>query len=487
MSKQQQITGAAIHRISETKGRGRRLYLEKRALVHAGFARGTRFTITEDRERSLLTLDAAPDGKWVVSGKAKGGDLANQVPVIDIALTRDEILQMFAGIEAVRVVLSPNRISILPVASELRAKRRLERIKAKMAAEQAIEVGSLASGIGILDLACTMGLGDAGLTSHLAFSNEIREDCAEHAEEKNPAHQPDTIALNLPMQELAFDQYLMAHLPEADLLTAGIPCSGASVAGRSKRGLTHPESHPEVGHLVVPFLAIVAKANPAVVVLENVPPYASSASAAIIRTMLGDLGYDVIEAELNAEDWNLIEHRKRWVLIAVTKGMSLDMTTLERPAPRAVRFGDIMDDVPLDASTWGTIGYLWAKEERDKAAGKGFAPTVVDAASDKLPTLNKTLHKRQSTGTFIAHPEDLLLPMAQQRYRIPTVAEHARAKGVPEELVADTTQTFGHEILGQAVSFPTFRSVFQMIGRMLKGLGNQHVTPSFVTADRIAA
>lgn len=487
MDKHNAFTGAAIHRISETKGRGRRLYLEKRALVNAGFARGTRYTITEDRERSLLTLDASPDGKWVVSGKTKGGNLDNQVPVIDIALTRNEILQMFAGIESVRVVLSHNRISILPVASELRAKRRLKRVTSRVAANETIEIGSLASGIGILDLACTMGLEDAGLTPHLSFSNEIREDCAEHAAEKNPSHQDDTIALNLPMQELAFDQYLMARLPEVDILAAGIPCSGASVAGRSKRGLEHPESHPEVGHLVVPFLAIVANANPAVVVLENVPPYATSASAAIIRTMLGDLGYDLHEVELNAAEWNMLEHRKRWCLIAVTKGMNLDTTTLERPAPHSVRFGDIMDDVPLDASTWGSIGYLWAKEERDKAAGKGFAPTVVDAGAEKVPTLNKTLHKRQSTGTFIAHPDDAALPMAQRRYRIPTVAEHARCKGVPEALVEGTTQTFGHEILGQAVTLPAFRAVFRMIGNMLGNLDRDTVTPAFVAAERIAA
>lgn len=41
------------------------------------------------------------------------------------------------------------------------------------------------------------------------------------------------------------------------------------------------------------------------------------------------------------------------------------------------------------------------------------------------------------------------------------VAEHARCKGVDETLVEGTTQTFGHEALGQSISVPPFVSVFE--------------------------
>lgn len=472
---QQPVKAAATRQIGVNGTKGRRIWLEGALPTKGGFTKGVRYNLNVNRERSLLTLEATENGMKVVSGKVKG---EREIPIIDI-LAQD-VLSLFDGLSSVRVVVAKNRIHILPVASELRAKRRLEVLKAKIAHGQPLDVGGLASGIGILDLAAKEGLAAAGLDSRLVFMNEIREDCCEHAEQRNPAHGPDTMILNLPMQEMVFDPYLMSKLPECDVLTAGVPCSGASVAGRSKRGLGHPESHPTVGHLCVAFIAAVARCNPTVVVLENVVPYSSSASASIIRNSLRDLGYDTYEVELDGAEWNLLEHRKRWCLVAMTKGIPFSFDSLEKPVRREVKFGDIMDEVPPDASTWGDISYLWLKQEKDQAAGKGFKPIVVDANSPKLGTLNATLHKRQSTGHYIQHATN------QTLYRIPTVSEHARAKGIDPEIVAGTTQTFGHETLGQSISKPAFVSVLKLVGYALKAAGNV-IAPSFITAERIAA
>lgn len=100
--------------------------------------------------------------------------------------------------------------------------------------------------------------------------------------------------------------------------------------------------------------------------------------------------------------------------------------------------------------------------QRDKASGKGFAPTVVDASATRLPVLNKSLHKRQSTGCYVQHP------VHENLYRIPTVREHSLAKGIDPALMEGVTQTFGHESMGQAVSVPPFVSLFAAIGRALK-------------------
>ena len=80
------------------------------------------------------------------------------------------------------------------------------------------------------------------------------------------------------MQELAFDEWAMKHLPTVEILEAGLPCSGASVAGRAKRSLALAEEHPEVGHLVVSFLMVIARVKPAVVLLENVKQYLTTGS-----------------------------------------------------------------------------------------------------------------------------------------------------------------------------------------------------------------
>lgn len=434
-----------------------RVWIQGRKAEAGGFLPGTRYKAKVDVSNSLLTLEVANDGMRVVSRKTRGD---RELPVLD--LNSHELLGMFDGLESVRVVVSKNRIHILPVASELRAKQRLETLCRQINDQEPIAIGSTASGIGLLDLAAHEGLALAGQESSLVFANEIRDDCTEHAMERNPAYGPNTITLTMPLQELVFDAWAMKQLPQTSLLVGGLPCSGASVAGRAKRGLEHPESHPEVGHLICHFVALVAQSNPAAVVLENVLPYRNSASMAILRTSLENLGYVVHETELDASDWNMLEGRKRLAMVAVTKGINFSFDDLERPEPRVNTFGEIMEDVDPNHSTWGNIDYLWAKRERDAASGKGFAPTVIDASSTRVPTQTKNLHKRQSTGTFIQHPTNPTL------YRIPTVKEHAAMKGVFPDLIAGTTQTFGHEALGQGISLPPFVAVFKALGSALR-------------------
>lgn len=428
----------------------------------------------------MLILEVDPGGKRTVSQKVRNEKV---IPVID--LNSVDVLGIFAGLSAVRVVVQQNRIMILPVASEVRAKRRLEKVREKVLAGEDLTLGATASGIGILDLAAHEGLASVGLESKLLFANEIRDDCVEHACERNPAYGPETVTITMPMQELVFDEWAMSQLPETTIFMGGVPCSGASVAGRSKKGLVHPEAHEEVGHLIVPFLAMVAKCNPVALVLENVIPYKSTASMSIMRNMLRDLGYVVHEAELDASEWNMIERRKRLCVVAVTKGIEFSFDDVTKPEPVKRTFGEIMDDVDPNHSTWGNIDYLWAKKQRDSESGKGFSPTIVNADSEFIPTQTANLAKRQSTGTFIQHPVNPSL------YRIPTVAEHARGKGVWEYLVANTTQSFGHESLGQSISVPPFVSVFAALGRAIRAfamkLENQVALPVFFRSEALAA
>lgn len=451
----QSMLAYAVRRIGLHRG-SPRLWLQGREPAKGGFHPGSRFNVQVDRERSTVVLEVADDGVRLVSSKSKG---AQAIPVID--LNSRELLQVFEGMGAVRVVVELGRISILPLASEVRAQRRCERLRRKLLAGEPLSVGTVASGVGILDAAAHAGLAAAGLTSRLAFFNEVREDCVDHMVQRNPVVGDETIHVQAPMQELAFDSAAMARLPEVDLVIGGIPCSGASRAGKAQRGSSHAEAHPEVGHLIVAFLAIVAKVNPAAIVLENVVPWAHTASMCILRNQLRDLGYDVHDTTLKASDWNLLEHRDRLCVVAVTRGLTFSFDSLERPAPVAQAFANIMDDVPLDADCWSPMTYLKEKRRRDEASGSNFKMTIIGPDSSRLATLTKTLWKRQSTGNFIQHPLD------PELLRLPTVAEHARAKGVDLDLVRDVGMTFGHEVLGQAVSVPPFMAVFKHLGSAL--------------------
>lgn len=445
----------AVRRLGQHRG-SPRLWLQGREPSKGGFQPGARFNVRMDPERSLMVLEIAEDGLRIVSAKTQGD---HRIPVIDI--NSRELLQVFEGLEAIRVVVEPGRITILPLAAEARARRRVARLRSKLQAGDTISIGTVASGIGILDGAAHAGLAQAGLDAQLAFFNEIREDCVEHMVATNPVVEPSTIHINAPMQELAFDPAAMARLPEVDILVGGIPCSGASRAGKAQRGSSHAEAHPEVGHLVVAFLAIIARVNPVAIVLENVVPWASTASMCILRHQLRDLGYEIHDTVLKAAEWNLLEHRDRLCVVAVTRGLAFDLSGIERPEPIGRRFAEIMDDVPLDDPRWSPMTYLKEKRSRDEAAGSNFKMTVIGPESPKLVTLTKNLWKRQSTGNFIQHPLD------PELLRLPTVAEHAKAKGVHADLVRGLGLTFGHEVLGQAVSVPPFVAVFKLLGQEL--------------------
>lgn len=134
-----------------------------------------------------------------------------------------------------------------------------------------VETGGVACGGGILSHALHAGLSDAGLSPTSRLANEIRVDVANHAFVHNESFSEETVFATMPLQELAFDEEVMARLPEIDVLELGLPCSGASSAGRAKNAISLPEAHPFVGHLVAGAVAIIAKLNPVCIVLENVP------------------------------------------------------------------------------------------------------------------------------------------------------------------------------------------------------------------------
>jgi DNA (cytosine-5)-methyltransferase 1 len=434
-----------------------RLWLQGRKPRAAGFLPGQRFNARKDEERGMLVLELSDIGSRMVSRKVKGD---TEVPIIDI--NSMEVLSVLSGHETVRVIVQQRRIIIMPLASEIAKTERLDRLQRKLQSGEPLSVGSLSHGGGVLTHALHAGLQDAGVATHLAFANDIRPELLEQAGEHNSAWSESTIALAAPMQELAFDAWAMGQLPKVEIMEAGIPCSGASVAGRAKRGLQHPEAHPEVGHLVVAFLAIIAKVQPAVVLLENVKPYMATASMSIIRNQLRDFGYEIHEEVLQAADWNVLEHRERMCMVAVTEGLSFDFSDLQRPEKQERRIAEVLDDVPDDAACWSEMQGLKAKQERDKEAGKGFAMQIVSGSDTSCPVITKGYSKVRSTDPKLRHPTN---PDLLRQF---TPAEHARLKGDPVQLIMGIPATLAHELLGQSICYEPFRAVAALTGASIK-------------------
>lgn len=447
------MEGYYIRKMGQNRG-APRVWLEGTQTARAGFLPGQRFDI--DVQGQMVVLQANPDGSRVVSGKMVG---ERNNPIIDI--NSKELLAIFDGMAAIRVVVKKDQIYLLPLASEVKKRERFTRLREKLENGDELTIGSLSHGGGVLSHAIHSGLKSAGIDSRLAFANEIRGELLEHAALHNDAWSENTQVLAAPMQELAFDDRGVASIPKVEILEMGLPCSGASRAGKSKRGLVHPEAHPDVGHLVVSALVIVSKSNAAIVILENVPEYAQSASADILRNQLRDMGYNTHERVLNGKQWGTLENRNRWCMVAVTEGIAFDFEQLQPPGANERTVADVLDDVPLGDPSWRAVQYLKDKEVRDAEKGSGFGMQMVSPEDDSVPTIRKGYFKGGSTDPRLQHPENAELS------RLFTGAEHARIKEVPEGLVAGLSSTLAHEVLGQGIVYPPFRDVGQHVGEAL--------------------
>lgn len=449
------LTSVKITAIKEHRG-SPRVWLEGSAPRNSGFLPGLKFVVVPHGNGVLLKLDE--NGDRTVSKKDRPSGVSHSV--LDINSSTD--LAALKGLETARAVFGEGQVLVTPLASEIRRQRRLGRLRARLSSGVALETAGIAAGGGVLSHAMHAGLQDAGVPSTLSVHNEIREDLTEQAVAHNDAFAKGTRILTMPLQELAFDDEVLRRVGECDIVELGLPCSGASVPGRTKRGLKMPEEHPDVGHLVVGALALLARLNPAVCVFENVVPYKNTCSAVLIRQQLRDMGYVCHERELFGPDFGELEARTRWCLVAVTKGIDFDIQSMEFPllSPRAL--SEVLEPAANVADRWSPMTGLKAKQERDALAGKRFKMQLFDGSERQINTLTKGLTRNRSTDPKIRHPTnpDLL--------RIPTALEHARCKGVPEALIEGLPQCTANELLGQAVCYRPFRHLAKHIGKALK-------------------
>ncbi|MGY8527592.1 DNA cytosine methyltransferase [Paracidovorax citrulli] len=467
------MDGYFIKKIGNHRG-APRVWLEGLQTARAGFSPGQRYDVAV--QGKTVVLQANPDGSRVVSSKRVG---ERDNPVID--LNSRELLAVFDGMAAIRVAVKDGEIYLVPLASELKKQERYQRLREKLEKGEALGVGSLSHGGGVLSHAVHSGLKAAGIEATLKFANEIRPELLDHAAVHNDAWATDTIPLAAPMQELAFDERGLAQIPKVEIMEMGLPCSGASKSGLARRGHGIAEAHPEVGHLVVASLIILNKAAPAVVLYENVPGYANTASAAILRNQLRDLGYVTHERVLNGKEWGAFENRDRWCMVAVTQGIQFDFDQLMPPATHRKELGEILEPVPADDPRWSRMEGLKAKESRDMAAGKNFKMQIYDETSDSVGTIGKGYAKVRSTEPKLRHPTDPDL------LRQLTPSEHAAVKQVPSRLVEGLSDTIAHEVLGQGVVYGPFKDVAHHIGNAINRVVARPAIPLEERAEAMAS
>jgi DNA (cytosine-5)-methyltransferase 1 len=451
-----------VKHIGQHRGNAR-LWFESMQLAEYGFERGKRYDANYDDKQGVLLLTLAEDGKRIVSGKTKGD---KTIPIIDI--NDNAVLGKLANEPAVKVRMIEGAIRIERLSSAEKQHARKNRLAKGLCT--ALAVAALCFGGGVMDNAAHAGMLDAGVKSELVAAIEIDGDLLDHAAQFNPVVTSNTRLIAAPMQELVQDEEAMKELPKVDVFVTGIPCSGASISGRTKNAIDCAEEHPEVGHLVVPYLMLVNKFNPAVAVVECVVPYSNTVSALLMRQMFRDMGYDVHEVTLNSWDFGSLEERKRWFLVAATHGIPMDLSNLEPKLKRRPKLGDYLE-TDQSKLTWSKMEGLKAKEIRDKEAGKGFRMQIVNEDTVKVGTIGKDYMKNRSTEPKVQHPTQ------PEWLRLLTPQEHARIKGFPAACLGDLSATAAHQLLGQSVDTRPVRALFKRIAENLRAWEQRdHVT-----------
>lgn len=437
-------------KIGQQRGH-KRLWLEGARLEAAGFAPGASYRLViDDVARSIKLL--REDGSRVVSRKVVRERV---LPVIDIC--NGEILKLF-GSAATRVKVEISTGCVVVTIHPLDAAQhdRVQRLKTKLESGLPLEVGSIAHGGGVLDNALHAGFARSGINTHLAWAIEIEGDYLAASMANNEVFCADTVAIHGAMEEVDF-----AALGSVDCIHAGIPCTGASVAGRSKNKLKAAEHHETAGVLFYSLLAIIKAVNPAIIIFENVVPFSSTLSMYTIRQMLVQWGYALHERTLDGNSMGALEDRKRMCMVAVPAGIAFDFDALVAVREKEPRLADVLEDIPADSPLFQNYQYLADKEVRDIAAGKGFRRQLLTPEATACGCIGAGYQKIRSTEPMVAHPSD------SSKSRLLTPLEHARVKTIPPHLVAGVPKTTANEILGQSVIWLAFVSVGILVAQSL--------------------
>ncbi|WP_138437975.1 DNA cytosine methyltransferase [Marinobacter shengliensis] len=389
-------------RVGENKGT-RRIWMEGFHLRHGGVTPDTTLYIRKHPKSNIFQLHPKPgsDALGTIRVSRRTMKDGREKPLIEIKDAT--ILDSLPGQMKLRIGVFKGKITIRAHVDEQRIKDREKAFLETLMKGEPLQLGSLFHGGGMLDLALHRGLDRVGIPSYtkLAVEWEPRYISSSYANNPQFFHD-DSIIINGPIQDSILPEDLMLHI-----LTGGVPCVGASKSGISKNGLTHPEEHSQAGSMFYYFLRYIEAMNPALVVLENVVEYASSASMAIIRSVLDQWGYTLRETVLNGNELGAFENRDRLAMIATSKGLdSMNLFPSVRSiAKKPETLADVVEDVAENDPVWRDYDYLRTKAVRDKAAGKGFAMQELDLTATKVGTIGRGYAKVRSTEPRVLHPQ----------------------------------------------------------------------------------
>lgn len=218
------------------------------------------------------------------------------------------------------------------------------------------------------------------------------------------------------------DVTTLSNLRDAELVTAGFPCTDISQAGRT-RGLDGSQSV-----LVLKILELVRLERPAWLLMENVPNMLHLSQGRTTARIVGELeaaGYSWVYRTVDSRFTGLAQRRRRVIILA---------SLAQDPAPLLLT----EDAGPLlDSGAPQAFGFSWTEGNRGVGWAVGAVPTLKGGSTVR-----------------VASPPAVWVPAAREGQRIvrPTIEAVELLQGFEPGWTAAAPQRDRWKLVGNAVS-----------------------------------
>jgi DNA (cytosine-5)-methyltransferase 1 len=146
---------------------------------------------------------------------------------------------------------------------------------------------------------------------------------------------------------------------DVDLIIGGPPCQAYSVAGRARdpKGMSDDPRN----HLYKYYVEFLKKYNPKVFVFENVPGILSANNGTYLKMIFDEVknaGYELDYKVLNAKNFNVLQDRKRVIIIGWRKGLEFNYPHFKDFEPKYKISEDLFGDLPKINNGGGSLGVV---------------------------------------------------------------------------------------------------------------------------------
>ncbi len=154
---------------------------------------------------------------------------------------------------------------------------------------------------------------------------------------------------------------------QVDLVIGGPPCQAYSVAGRARdpKGMMDDPRN----HLYKYYVEFLERYKPKMFVFENVPGILSANNGSYLNLIFDavkSVGYDLEYRVLNSKNFNVLQDRKRVIIIGWQKPLKLTYPSFEENPCCNKILDDLFSDLPTMKSGQGSFGKTFYKSKATK-------------------------------------------------------------------------------------------------------------------------